>query len=642
MSEEQTQELVTKIDVQPDLSGLLSFQQEIDKATAKVNELSAAIRKANELQPKSRYAPPVNNPAATAAAAGLAGGFGANLVKGAGLAPIIKKATEDVAKSTALALRAGGAGRVEYFGGRGGAGGGLVPFNSLPAESAGGALARYRSPVEDMDLSGYRAPDAGLTIGGKKPVADAVRKATGFKAPNMLAGAATAYGLARGLDAVAESMDKVQSQEQQLERLPQTLGSGKAAYIELTNAASQVRSDGDAFISTYTNMATATEKLGLSQKETQKATQGLVSSLQLGGGSKEAVTNALYQMGQAFSSDRFGGDEFRSFMEAIGTQAPAVAKAFGTDVKGLRAMSEAGKLTAETMVKAFEKMADQNISLLNKQGWTWGQVTTVMKNDWNSFLAEATSDGEWSRLMSYIANNITPTMREAEQSVAAFWSTMTDQSKANILLGILAAIGAGFVALAVPVMAAVWPFLAVGAAVWVLFELFTEFKDWMDGNAKTIFDSLFGSFDEFEKRYPNIVAGLRALGKAADTAKQGVESVPGVKGVEQTAGVLATPSGLFGNALGFVEKNLNPLPGVEKFLSLFGGSSESTTPSVLTPPSINAGGNKQTTITNSGNTTIQVATPEEAVAVASKRDAAFISHYDDNSIGNIAESGGWM
>ncbi|MDM4181568.1 hypothetical protein, partial [Klebsiella oxytoca] len=26
-------------------------------------------------------------------------------------------------------------------------------------------------------------------------------------------------------------------------------------------------------------------------------------------------------MGQAFSSDRFGGDEFRSFMEAIGTMA---------------------------------------------------------------------------------------------------------------------------------------------------------------------------------------------------------------------------------------------------------------------------------------------------------------------------------
>lgn len=54
-------------------------------------------------------------------------------------------------------------------------------------------------------------------------------------------------------------------------------------------------------------------------------------------------------------------------MEAIGTMAPEVAKAFGTDVKGLRAMSEAGKLTAETMIKAFEKMAASNADLLKNR-----------------------------------------------------------------------------------------------------------------------------------------------------------------------------------------------------------------------------------------------------------------------------------
>jgi hypothetical protein len=48
-------------------------------------------------------------------------------------------------------------------------------------------------------------------------------------------------------------------------------------------------------------------------------------------------------------------------------------------------MSEAGKLTAETMIKAFEKMAASNADLLKKQGWTWGQTMTVMKNDWQAF-----------------------------------------------------------------------------------------------------------------------------------------------------------------------------------------------------------------------------------------------------------------
>jgi tape measure domain-containing protein len=191
-------------------------------------------------------------------------------------------------------------------------------------------------------------------------------------------------------------------------------------------------------------------------------------------------------MGQAFSSDRFGGDEFRSFMEAIGTQAPKVAEAFGTDVKGLRAMSEAGKLTAETMFKAFEKMAESNAELLKKQGWTWGQVTTVMTNDWQAFLAQATIGGEWQRFTDWAANTLIPVARSAEKEVAEFWSTLSDDSKSAILIGILGAVGAAFAALAIPVLAALWPFLAIGAAVWLVYETFVEWKHWMDGESGSI------------------------------------------------------------------------------------------------------------------------------------------------------------
>ncbi|MNV29001.1 hypothetical protein D3C71_1202090 [compost metagenome] len=523
----------------------------------------------------------------------------------------------------------------------GGSGGGLVPHQNWSAGSAGGALSKSGSfdTVRPLNASDF----SGAPIGReKKPVAKAVNKTTSFKMPDMMAGAATAIGLSMGLNAVADSMDRIQQQEQQLERLPQTLTDGKAAYIELNNAATQVRSDGDAFISTYTNMATATEKLGMTQAQTTKATQGLVSALQLGGGSKQAVTNALYQMGQAFSSDRFGGDEFRSFMEAIGTQAPAVAKAFGTDVKGLRAMSTEGKLTAETMVKAFEKMADQNIELLNKQGWTWGQVTTVMTNDWNTFLATATSSGEWSRLMSYIANNIAPGFRDAEQTVAKFWATTTDESKANILLGILGAIGAGFLALAAPVLAATWPFIALGVAVWGVFEIFQEFQHWLDGSAKTMFDSMFGSFDEFEKRYPNIAAGLKKLVEMSNSVKTNMEDVSknaqdmsakGIGGKGDSNPLTFNPGsidslGKVGSMiLGFIDNTIG-MPQQLKDLPLL-------------PPALTQGG-KQTNInnTNSGNTSIQVATPEDAAKVANQRDAAFITQYGGGGLDNMAEASG--
>lgn len=93
--------------------------------------------------------------------------------------------------------------------------------------------------------------------------------------------------------------------------------------------------------------------------------------------------------------------------------APEVAKAFGTDVKGLRAMSEAGKLTAETMLKAFEKMAANNADLLKKQGWTWGQTLTVMRNDWQNFLAKATIGGDWQKFTDWASNTLIPVLRSA-------------------------------------------------------------------------------------------------------------------------------------------------------------------------------------------------------------------------------------
>lgn len=654
---EQTKELVTKVDVQPDLAGLIAFEREIDRAINQVNKLDTAIKHVGELRPASRYSPPVNNPRATVAAAGLSAGLGANLVNRGALAPLVRKASQDVAKNAAQTAATGVNLAIEDMRGRmvsgriGSAGGGIIPHSGVNWSGGGtGGLARAgdftQNPFNRFNFEGAAWGDKAAKTTKTKTSSGAGGKGDDLSMPDMMVGAAAAVGLSMGLDAVAQSMDRIQSKQAQLARLPQTLTDSKTAFLELNEAATQVRSGGDAFISTYTNMATATEKLGLSQAETIKATQGMVSALQLGGGGKAAIDAATYQMGQAFSSNRFGGDEFKSFMEAIGTMAPEVAKAFGTDQAGLRKMSEDGKLTAEIMTKAFAKMADKNIDLLNKQGWTWGQVTTVMKNDWDIFLASATGGGEWARLMSWVHQNLVPGFRTAEQAVAKFWTTTTDESKASILVGILGAIGAAFAALAIPVLAATWPFLAIGAAVFLLYELFQEFKHWMDGSAKTIFDNLFGSFDEFEKRYPLIVDGLKKL-TAASSASTG--SVKGAESEgEQKKTVwnqLANPYNLFGNTMDFLEQrgnNFNPLTGVEKFLGWFSDDAKSPTAATgLTPPAVQSG--SQTTIsnTNSGNTTITVATPEDAATVANNRDKSFVNQAG-SGLDNMAEGGGYL
>ncbi|HGT2666497.1 TPA: tape measure protein [Raoultella planticola] len=623
---DQSADLVTKIDVIPDLDGLNSFDAAIDKAIAKVNQLDAAIKRVNNLKPASPYAPSSASTAptaATTAAIATVAATGTNLIARTPLAETVRRESQKVARAAVQGM--GNGIGLPLLGG-GGSGGGLL----LPPPRAGGF-----NPFDASNFSGEPLNTR------KKPVADAVQSGirNPFGVDTMLAGAGLTVGIMAAGNALADSLDSIQRQQAQIARLTQTTGDAKEAFFALNQAASDVRSDSGAFISTYTNMATATQKLGKSQEETIRATQGLVGALQLGGGSAEAVNAALYQMGQAFSSDRFGGDEFRSFMEAIGTMAPEVAKAFGTDVKGLRAMSEAGKLTAETMMKAFEKMAASNADLLKKQGWTWGQTMTVMKNDWQAFLAQATIGGEWQKFTDWAANTLIPLARSAEKEVAAFWSTLADESKSAILIGILGAVGAAFTALAIPVMAALWPFLAIGAAVWVVYEAFVEWKAWLDGKGGTIFDSVFGSFDEFERRYPNLIAALRTIIDLAGKAASGIDNATkqnGGNGIISDA--IESPwmtafKGLYNltplpntfRSLGGLSDmfDLNPLPGIESALGLLPSTATGT-------PNISNSGNKTTTII--------VNSPKEAADTVNNIDEPGTLSGDIG--GNIAESTG--
>lgn len=624
---DQSADLVTKIDVIPDLDGLNSFDAAIDKAIAKVNQLDAAIKRVNNLKPASPYAPSSASTAPTAAAtAAIAtvAATGSNLIARTPLAETVRRESQKVARAAVQGM--GNGIGLPLLGGGGSGGGGLL----LPPPRAGGF-----NPFDASNFSGEPLNTR------KKPVADAVQSGirNPFGVDTMLAGAGLTVGIMAAGNALADSLDSIQRQQAQIARLTQTTGDAIEAFFALNQAASDVRSDSGAFISTYTNMATATQKLGKSQEETIRATQGLVGALQLGGGSAEAVNAALYQMGQAFSSDRFGGDEFRSFMEAIGTMAPEVAKAFGTDVKGLRAMSEAGKLTAETMIKAFEKMAASNADLLKKQGWTWGQTMTVMKNDWQAFLAQATIGGEWRKFTDWAANTLIPLARSAEKEVAAFWSTLADESKSAILIGILGAVGAAFTALAIPVMAAIWPFLAIGAAVWVVYEAFVEWKAWLDGKGGTIFDSVFGSFDEFERRYPNLIAALRTIIDLAGKAASGIDNATkqnGSNGIISDA--IENPwmtafKGLYNltplpntfRSLGGLSDmfDLNPLPGIESALGILPSTATGT-------PNISNSGNKTTTII--------VNSPKEAADTVNNIDEPGTLSGDIG--GNIAESTG--
>lgn len=598
MSEKKDDELVTTIKAVPDLTGLQLFQREVAACEIAVRRLDHAIKSVNRARPPvSPYSPRAQRVAPAAGGAGVA----PVLATGAGLA-LIQGASQGTTRHPVTGQRGGGGtGLAIYGGGRGGAGGssglfGGDGFGWQPGTGFGDPAPKIaRKKKASQEKSGFAGKYNGINM--------------------MMGGAGVAYTIARGLLSIASSMDNINTQIGQLERLPQTLGDARKELLDLNKAASDVRGDYSSFTSAYTNMATATAKKKFSKEDLVKATQGLTGSLALGGAGEQAKSNALYQMGQAFSSNRFAGDEFKSFMEAIGTQANVVAEAFGTDVEGLRKLSSEGKLTAEKVVKAFIKLGDGVKEQVKKTGWTWGQLTTVMANDWNAMLIDMTSGDDWKKLTQWLADNLLPKIQAAEKWFARFWRTTTDQSKANILIGILAALGAAFTALAVPVIAAAAPFIAFGAAVWLVYEVLSDLKSWLDGNGGNIFASMFGSFEEFKKKYPNIAAMIDSL-----TAKA-------KKLIDYLAEASKTSTEIQQYDLS------NPLNAMKVGLPNLLGSVDwligRNTPSTQKQTQVN--------VNNSYQPQINVNSADEAKGVLNSTYSGFVSA---NSAGNLAETAG--
>lgn len=100
-----------------------------------------------------------------------------------------------------------------------------------------------------------------------------------------------------------------------------------------------------------------------------------------------------------------------------------------------------------------------------------------------------------------------------------------------------------------------------------VYEAFIEWKAWMKGEGGTIFDRLFGSFDEFEKRYPNIVKGLRAIrdgvAEAANAITEGAKTLGEPRGGWDKESQAKKDRYEANNAGGFDV--------IEKILSLFNG-----------------------------------------------------------------------
>lgn len=191
-----------------------------------------------------------------------------------------------------------------------------------------------------------------------------------------------------------------------------TTNAAQAAHVqrELFAISQDTRTSIEATTDLYLRAARAADQLGRSQNEMLQFTETVNRALVIGGSSAHAATAGLYQLGQALSSGRLQGDEFRSMMENMPEVARVMAKGLGVTRHELREMSQQGKLTSDVIVQSILNMTKSVEEDMRRMPMTMTQSWTILTNEVKRFIGNTDDANNISAAVAgtvlFLANNL--------------------------------------------------------------------------------------------------------------------------------------------------------------------------------------------------------------------------------------------
>jgi tape measure domain-containing protein len=159
---------------------------------------------------------------------------------------------------------------------------------------------------------------------------------------------------------VAMITDQVRRMTDQYTKLDAQLRLATKSQAQYAQGMSDIRristvaqSDIGATSMLYTRLINVMDGTGVSQAKLATVTETVAYGLKAYGATAAEASSASLQLSQAMGANRLGGEEFRAVMEAMPNVMKVLAKSMGVPLGELRALSIAGKITADEMVKAF-------------------------------------------------------------------------------------------------------------------------------------------------------------------------------------------------------------------------------------------------------------------------------------------------
>jgi len=202
-----------------------------------------------------------------------------------------------------------------------------------------------------------------------------------FTAARVAAVGFVSYLTGRMVGALTGLTDQWGQLSAQIKLVTETEAEAVTVRQQLLELSNRTRTDLQANVQLYASLARSTEQLGLSQGDLLGITETISQAMKVSGASAAEAAGSLRQLAQALASGTLRGDEFNSMNEQAPRLMQALADQLGITRGELRAMAEAGELTSERLVAAFQGQGDRIAAEFAVLPKTFAGVFQKIRND---------------------------------------------------------------------------------------------------------------------------------------------------------------------------------------------------------------------------------------------------------------------
>ena len=218
------------------------------------------------------------------------------------------------------------------------------------------------------------------------------RQAGGISGNGVAQMAAGAAGIV-GVGSVLRLADEWTVLNNRLKLVTSSSAQLKAAQQGLLDIATRTGADLGETANVYSRLAANKTALRLNDEQLLSVTETINKAISVGGSTAAGAAAGLQQFGQAMAAGVLRGEEFNSVLENTPGLAQALASGLGVGVGQLRAMANAGELTAGKVTQALLEAGTSVDALFAQTDLTIAGATTNFKTQMLEFVGTASEAG---------------------------------------------------------------------------------------------------------------------------------------------------------------------------------------------------------------------------------------------------------